>query len=140
MKAFQFVLLVLAEQQRCSIRVHGGVAAWLRQRMTAMWQILQVTKVAADCTQPVKSSSMPPFVSCTGQQGAHTGPHTCQLFSHTLCCSVSATRGLWYQLLGGVCAYIMTALSTSMHSMIAREESKVPQLGGSRSMAMAQFH
>ena len=62
--------------------------------------------------------------------GTAAGTHTCQLFSHTLCCSVSATRGLWYQLLGGVCACIMTALSTSMHSMTAREES-IPQLAGS---------
>ena len=43
-EAFQVVVLVLAEQQRRSKTVHGGVAAWLRQRMTATWQILQVTK------------------------------------------------------------------------------------------------
>ena len=62
-EAFQFVLLVLAEQQRCSKRVHGGIAACLRQRMTAMWQILQVTRGPAECTQPISSSSMLPLVS-----------------------------------------------------------------------------
>lgn len=66
MKGLHFVLLVLAEQQRCSKTVHGGEAAWLRQRMTVMWHILQVTKGAAECTQPVSSSSTPPSKRCTG--------------------------------------------------------------------------
>ena len=69
MKGIYCVLLVLAKQQRCSETVHGGVAAWLRQRMTAMWQVLQVTKGAAECTQPVSSSTMATLSALHGTAG-----------------------------------------------------------------------